>query len=143
MSYSQNTLVMRQPSSSGQIMDVTTGCSIRDKNVSVSTGGNISNHGFTVVNTTVVSVVAAPVLGCRKEILFQGTTKQMAIRTAGATINNSIDDVVLVTLTSATGAQRGYGITLHGASSSLWYMNAGAAGRSTQSQATVSLTSTT
>jgi len=121
--YNSKLINRLQPTSSGQIQRVSTGCAVRDLNIIKSTAGStaIKNHGVTFINTTVVRVIEAPCLGCRKDIIFQGTTKAMVIKTAGAKINNSTDSVLQVTLTSATGKLRGYRVVMFGASTALWY----------------------
>lgn len=121
--YSNRLINQLQPSSSGQIQRVSTGCAIRDFNVVKSTAGStaIKNHGVVFINTTHVRTIAAPCLGCRKDVIFQGTTKAMVVKTNGAKINNSTDSVLQVTLTSATGKLRGYRVVMYGASTVLWY----------------------
>lgn len=114
----------RQPSSSGHIMEVSTGCAIHDFNIAASTAGStaIKNHGVTVINTTHVRLIETPTSGCEKTLIFHGTTKAMVVRTIGATINNSTDDVLQVTLTSATGKHKGFTAKLYGLSTAKWYM---------------------
>lgn len=119
-------IALGQPSSSGHTMNVSTGCTVFDENVSLSTAaGAVKNHGVTICNTTNVRVVDAPVKGVRKKMIFMGTTKGAYLRTGGgATINNSTDDVLAVTLASTIAATHGYPIELFGYSTAQWYMGA-------------------
>jgi hypothetical protein len=120
-------------------MKVSSGCAIHDESIVKSTAAStaIKNHGLTFINTTHPRYIEAPVLGCRKDLVFHGTTKAMKVRTIGALINNSTDDVLTVTITSSTAKHKGHHVTLFGASTVLWYMGAEVG------QLTLKLTSTT
>jgi hypothetical protein len=125
--YSDKLINRIQPSSSGQIEEVSTGCAVHDKNIVLSTAAStaIKNHGVCVINTTHVRVIEAPVKGCRKTVVLFNSTLAMKFRTAGATINNSTDDVVTCTFTSSTGTIKGVELNLYGYSTSQWYMGVG------------------
>jgi hypothetical protein len=124
-----NLINHKQPSSSGQLMDVSTGCAVHDKNIALSTAAStgLKNHGVTVINTTHPRYIEAPIKGCHKVLIFKDTTKAMKVRTLNALINNSTDDVVTVTFTSSTGMKRGLKLDLYGYTTALWYMGVGPA----------------
>ena len=125
--YSDKLIIMKQPTSSGMLQEISTGCAVHDKNIALSTAAStgIKNHGVTVINTTHPRYIEAPVEGCKKTVVFVGTTKAMKFRTLNAFINNSTDDVVTCTFTSSTGMKRGIELNLYGASTVLWYMGVG------------------
>lgn len=127
MTYIKGTIYREQQSSTGQLMKVSTGCSVHDENVGLSTAAStaIKNHGVTIINTTHVRLIETPVKGCRKTIIFHNSTKAMKFRTISATINNSTDDVVTCTFTSSTGMKRGVELNLFGQSTAQWYMGVG------------------
>ena len=112
--------------STGQIQNVSTGCTIRDENVATS-GSTLSttfkNNGLSVISTTHVCTLGAPAKGVRKDIIFTGSTLQMALKMGGsATINNSTDDVVTVTLGTTKAAQIGQKMTFFGLSTAKWWL---------------------
>ena len=77
-------IYMGQPSSSGQTMGVSTGCTVFDENISLSTAADtIKNHGVTVCNTTHVRTLGAPYKGVRKKVVFIGTTKGAYVKAGG------------------------------------------------------------
>lgn len=127
MTFHKGTIYKEQPSSSGHSMFVSTGCSIKDENVALSTAAStaIKNHGVTAINTTHVRLIETPVKGCQKTVIFFGSSKAMKFRTISATINNSTDDVVTCTFTSSTGMKRGVEVSLYGQSTAQWYMGVG------------------
>lgn len=129
MSHHNGSIYREQLSSTGHKLVVSTGCSIKDENVVLSTAAStaIKNHGLCVINTTHPRLIETPVKGCKKTVIFYGSSKAMKFRTIGATINNSTDDVVTCTFTSSTGMKRGIELNLYGQSTSKWYMGVGPA----------------
>jgi hypothetical protein len=117
-----------------------------DENVGESTAAStgIVNYGVTRLRNTTsegVWVLNAPVLGSKKTIIVSNTTKIFHIKTSGATINNSTDDVLTIT-PSTIMKELGIGVNLYGASTAQWYM-VNDVGNINSSQVTVTLTSTT
>ena len=127
--YHPNTIIMEQPSSSGQIQRVQSGCAIYDENVATTTSTSITNHGFTVINTTKVHTLDAPTSGCIKRILMLPSSGEKARVKTGSTaiFFNSSDDnshCLNVKSESSKASKFGYPVTLVGASTSQWWVMA-------------------
>ena len=123
----KGTIYKQQPTSTGQVMYVSTGCKVVDENVSTA-GSTLSttfkSNGFSVISSTHVCTLAAGSKGDVKEILFQGTTLQMALKTAGGmTINNSTDDVITVLLGTTKAKEIGAVAKLTAASTAKWWLD--------------------
>lgn len=124
MSYHLRTIYRQQPSSSGQLMTISTGCTVYDQNVGKSTAAaTLKNHGFTVLAPSAATVftLAAPVKGCVKEILTY-STQVIKIKTqTGGSINGStLQNTFAISATTKLNEQGVY-IKFVGASTVAWY----------------------
>lgn len=125
MSHQPGTIYRQQPTSTGQLMIVSTGAAIRDQSVVVSTAaGTIKNHGLSVLAPSAATVftLQAPALGCRKEILTYSTLV-LKVKTAstGHKINGSTATKVYAISATTKLIKQGVMIKLIGASTVAWY----------------------
>jgi hypothetical protein len=101
---------------------------VDDETVNETTGAStaISNYGVTRMMSSIAATwkFAAPVLGARKTLVVADTTWVTTIIANAATINNSTDNKIVVTLTTMAKAL-GLGFELYGASTAQWYMVSG------------------
>ena len=127
--YNPGTIYRHQASSSGQLMTVSTGCTVLDKNVDLSTSTALSrNHGVHVISTTKMVTLAHPVKGCRLDVIFLPTTAKGQHFKTGSTaifINSSNGKDFICTVTygtsSASISNHGFRVALFGQSTKQWY----------------------
>lgn len=125
-SFHSATIYRTQPTSTGHLGYVSTGCAWIDENVATAkstAATTFKNHGLSVVGTTIPNLVAAPQKGIIKDVLFYGTTKAMKLKAStGVTINNATDTVVTVTLGTTKLKEIGCPMRLVGMSTSKWWL---------------------
>jgi len=99
---------------------------VGDDSVGESTAASttIANYGITRLKSSaaVTWKVLPPQLGSHKKLIVSDSTWASTIIFNAATVNNSTDNKIVVTLTTKTKAL-GVGFDLHGATTALWYMN--------------------
>lgn len=114
--------------SSGGEFEVQSGGKITDDNVVRSTAAStaLANYGLTVVNTSLNHTLAAPALGCIKDVVFLATTGKKARLKTGSTAiffnsSNGKDFVIEVTAETSKVSNHGYHMRLRGGSSKQWW----------------------
>jgi hypothetical protein len=126
MSHHPGTIYRAQPTSTGAIMVVSTGAAIRDQNVVVHTTLSLTlkNHGLSVLNPAAAArfTLAAPVKGCKKEILCYTTlANKVKTHSTACTINNTTNKTFTFGSTGIALARQGVMIELTGGSTVNWY----------------------
>jgi len=107
-------------------------------------GATLRNWGISTVTSTNVCTLAAPSSGCQKTILFYGTTLPMVVKTTGAIFNKqSKQDVLHVTLSTASAKEIGYAVRLIGNGTTNWWLDGSAHTYTTAFAAGFSITSAT
>jgi hypothetical protein len=144
MSHQPGTIYRMQPTSTGQLMVVSTGATLIDQNVSKSTAAAVTlkNHGLSILAPSALGVftLAAPVLGCRKEVLTYSTLVLKVRTQTGGSINGSTLRNTFAISGTTKLTKQGVMIKLIGASTKAWY--ASVIGQSTL-KTPVTLTSAT
>lgn len=114
--------------SSGGEFEVQNGGKITDDNVTRSTAANtaVPNYGMTVANCSFSQTLAAPALGCIKDVIFLATTGKKARLKTGSTaifFNSSAGKDFVIEVTAATDkvSNHGYHMRLRGGSTKQWW----------------------
>jgi hypothetical protein len=129
VTHHSRTIYKTQPSSSGQIEYVSTGCAQLDENIVKTTAlATLKNYGVSILSATapVSYVLAAPRKGVSKVIRNMTTHATKIKGSTGHTVRFGTSKATVINFAAATTKMKahGRGVALRGFSTVQWYIEA-------------------